>query len=193
MVTKETKLDESSVTGANRPGEQHSCIIVNCVEGNTIENISFSDIRLTFGGGGTADDAARRKLPLIAGEYFALGPMPAYGLYARNARGLSLNNIRFQVATPDLRPAVIFDGVRDAAVYGLSADGNSDAESVMRLINTSETLITAPRVLSVAAVFLRVEGGDSSGIIVDGGDVSKAASPFSLKDGAIDSAVKMRS
>ncbi len=192
VVTKETKLDDSNVTGANRPGEQHSCIIVNCVEGNTIENISFSDIRLTFGGGGTAEDAARRDLPKLAGEYFALGPMPAYGLYARNARGLSLRNIRFEVSTPDLRPAIIFDGVHDAAVNGLSVAGNADAESVLRLRNTREMLISAPRLLSPAAAFARVEGKDSADITVDGGDITKAAKAIDLADGAERSEVRLR-
>jgi hypothetical protein len=192
VVTKETKLDDSSVTGATRPGEQHSCIIVNCVEGNTIENISFSDIRLTFGGGGTAEDAARRELPKLAGEYFALGQMPAYGFYARNVHGLSLNNIRFQVATPELRPALIFDRVHDAAVLGLSAEGNPEAESLLRFSNTTDTLITAPRVLNSAAIFLRIEGSESQGITIDGGDLRKAAKSLSFADGAKEDSVKLR-
>ncbi len=104
--------------------EQHSCIILNGVPGNTIENISLSDVHLTFGGGGTAEDAARRELPLIANEYFSLGPMPAYGLYARNARGVTLSNVRFTVATPDMRPALILDNVHDASIVGLAADGH---------------------------------------------------------------------
>jgi hypothetical protein len=45
--------------------------------------------------------------------------MPAYGFYARNSRGLTLQNVRFQVSTPEMRPAVIFDHVEDVAVNGL--------------------------------------------------------------------------
>jgi hypothetical protein len=81
-----------------------------------MENISLENIHLTFGGGGTAEEADRRDLPQIAGEYFMMGPMPAYGLCARNVHGLTLENIRFQVSTPDLRPALIFDHVEDAAI-----------------------------------------------------------------------------
>jgi hypothetical protein len=33
-----------------------------------MENISLENVHLTFGGGGTAEDAARRDLPQIAGE-----------------------------------------------------------------------------------------------------------------------------
>ncbi len=118
--------------------------------------------------------------------------MPAYGFYARNARGLTLNNLRFEAAPPELRPALILDKVRDVAVFGLSAAGNPDAESLLRLINTTATLITAPRVLSPAAVFLRVEGADSRGIIIDGGDLSQAGKLLDFADGAKADAVKLR-
>jgi hypothetical protein len=180
------------MTGASNPGEQHSCIILNCVPGNTIENVSFSDIRLTFGGGGTAEDAARRDLPLIANEYFSLGAMPAYGLYARNARGVTLNNVRFAVASPDLRPALILDHVHDASIFGLAAEGHAQAESLLRFIDTTEILVVAPRVLSTAAVFLRVEGAASGSITVEGGDLSKAARPMDFAAGATSRAVTRR-
>jgi hypothetical protein len=192
VLTKETKLDDSEQVGLNRPGEQHSCIILNCVKGNTIENISLSDIRFTFGGGGTAEDANRRELPNIASEYFALGPMPAYGLYARNVRALSVNNVRLQTAMPDLRPAIVLDGVQDATIAGLSADANKEAESLLRFINTTDTLVSSPRVLTPAAVFLRVEGKESRDITVDGGDLSKAEQPLQFAGDARKDAVKVR-
>ena len=157
-----------------------------------MENISLDNVHLTFGGGGTAEDAARRDLPEIAGEYFMLGPMPSYGLYARNVHGLTLQNIRFQVSTPDLRPAVIFDNVEDAAVNGLSVQGNTEAESVLRFIDTRQTLLTAARVLTPSSTFLQMEGAGNEGIIVDGGDLSKAASALAFKNGATDKAVKLR-
>jgi hypothetical protein len=157
-----------------------------------MENISLNNIHLTFGGGGTAEDGARRDLPEIAGEYFMMGPMPAYGLYARNVRGLTLQNIRFQVSTPDLRPALIFDGVKDAAISGLSVEGNSSAESVLRFINSEDVLVTAPRVLTPAATFLQIEGAENRQIKIDGGDISRAATPLAYKNGATAAAVKLR-
>jgi hypothetical protein len=81
-------MAETTLTSHYNPGEQHSCIALNCVGRATLEKISFENIHLTFGGGGTAEDAARRDLPQLAGEYFMLGPMPAYGFYAQNSRAL---------------------------------------------------------------------------------------------------------
>ena len=73
------------------------------------------------------------------------------------------------------------------------AESNAQAESLVRLMNTTDTLITAPRVLSAAAVFLRVEGPQSRNITVDGGDFSKTEKPLAFADGADEGAVKLRS
>jgi hypothetical protein len=175
-----------------RPGETRTCITLNGVGDEFLEGIAFHDIHVTYGGGGTAEEAARRDVPKMAGEYFELGTLPAYGMYARNVRGLSLNNIRFEVATPDLRPAMVFDHVEDAAVNGFSAQGNANAESFLRFSDSRDVLLTGCRVLTPAAVFLGVEGAASQGITVEGGDLTKAAKPLSFAGGADNSAVKLR-
>lgn len=192
VTTSPQQLPESAVGSGYRPGEGHSCITLNCVGGAIMENISFDDVHLTFGGGGTAEDAARRDLPKVAGEYFMLGPMPAYGFYARNARGITLQNVRLEVSTPDLRPALILDHVADVAINGLSVQGYPEAESVLRLIDTKQTLLSAARVLTPSSTFLQLEGPGNDGIIVDGGDLSKASKPLAFKNGASEKAVKLR-
>ena len=191
VTTDPQQMAETTLTSDYRPGEKHSCIVLNCVDGATMEKISFENIHLTFGGGGTSEDAARRELPEIAGEYFMLGPMPAYGFYARNSQALTLNNLRFETATADLRPAVILDHVKDAAISGLSADGNADAESVLRFIDAQHVLVTSTRVLTPAKTFLQLEGTGNAGIIVNGGDLTRAAEQVVFRYGAGQDAVKI--
>ncbi|MGB7267447.1 MAG: glycosyl hydrolase family 28 protein, partial [Terracidiphilus sp.] len=186
------QLSEGILTVGSRPGEAHSAIVLNSVDDAILENISFSNVHLTFGGGGTAEEAARRDVPKVFGEYFELGPIPAYGLYARNAHGITLQNVRFEVSTPDLRPAVIFDHVEDAAIYGLNVQGNPEAESVLRFIDSKQALLTASRVLTASPAFLQVEGEGNEGIILEGGDLSKAATPVVFKNGASETSVKLR-
>ena len=121
-------------------GEHRTCIDLTAFNGQFIENITLSDIHITFAGGGTAKEAALREVPQVSGaEYFGLGVLPAYGMYARNVRGLALNNVRFDLAAPDLRPALVFDGSEDIALNAFSAVGNSSAES---LSCGSSTLVT---------------------------------------------------
>ena len=176
--------------GGYQPGEYKTCIVLNAVEGR-LENISFSDFHAVFPGGGTAAEAAR-EVPQTAGEYFELGIPPAYALYARNVRGLTLANVRFEAAAPDLRPAVRFEHVEDAAVNGFSVGGNPDAAAALRFTDARDVLVTAARLLTPARVFLQVEGAGSRGIRIDGGDLSKAAEPVAFEAGASKDAVKLR-
>jgi hypothetical protein len=192
VTTDPPQLADVPFTSEVRPGEGHSCIVLNAVGNAIVENISFSDVHLTFGGGGTAEEAGRRDLPEVAGEYFMLGPMPAYGLYARRARGVTLQNVRFQVASSELRPALIFDHVEDASINGFSVEGNPKAESVLRMIDSKDVFLTAARVLTPSSAFLQLEGAGNQRITIDGGDLSKAAAPLALRNGATARAVKVR-
>jgi polygalacturonase len=174
------------------PGEDHSSIVLTASSGAVIENVSFSDIHFTFEGGGTAEEAAVRDLPQVAGEYFSIGKHPAYAFYARGVRGLSMSNVRFEFANQDARPAMIFDHVQDASVNALSAQIAKEAESALRFIESKDVLLSATRLLAPAAVFLQVEGAGCENITVDGGDLSKAANILAVQNGGAEKAVKLR-
>jgi hypothetical protein len=175
-----------------RPGETRQCIVLNGVGEDILENISFQDVHVTYEGGGTADEATR-EVPKLAGEYFEIGTPPAYGMYVRNVRGLTLNNVRFEVKTPDLRPALILDNVSDAAVYALTAMANNRADSLLRFTKAREILLSATRVLTDGAVFLKLIGPDNQNITIDGGDLLKTAKTVAFAGGATAKAVKVRS
>jgi polygalacturonase len=198
-VVKEPTMSYTDMVTIGRvyDGEQNSCIVLNGIGDAVIENVSFDDVHVTYAGGGSAELAAKRKIPETAREYFGawaeapFGP-PAYGLYARNVKGLTLQNVRFEVASPDLRPAVVLDNVRDLAVNGFSAQGNSQGESVLRFTGVQDALLTATRVLTPTGAFLQLEGEKNAGVTVDGGDLSKAKTPVTFRDGATPVAVKLR-
>ena len=44
-------------------------------------------------------------------------------VFARNVRGLTLQNVRFETVTPDMRPVLAWDHVSDATVNGFSVRG----------------------------------------------------------------------
>jgi len=176
-------------------GEKNSCITLNAMGDYFLEDISFTDIHVKFAGGGTAEQAAKRDVPNVAAEYFGVwdkppGGPPAYGMYARNVKGLTLQNIRFEYEEADARPAVIFDNVQDASITGLSAQGSPQTE-LLRLINSKDILFTATKLLTPAKAFLQAEGTGCENIIVDGGDIGKAVTRIVLKDGAKKEAVKL--
>jgi len=178
-----------------REGEKNSCITLNAMGDYYLENISFTDVHVKYGGGGTAEQAAK-VVPNEAAEYFGVwnyapGGPPAYGMYARNVKGLTLQNVRFEYEEPDARPAIIFDNVQDASVNGLSAKGNSGNE-LLRFISSKDILLSATKVLTHAKTFLKVEGATSEGIVVDGGDLRKATQPVVFENGATKESAKFR-
>ena len=67
-------------TGAGATG----CAFVG-IPGHPIENISLSNIRITFAGGGTAVSAELPELEAKYPECVMFGPLPAYGFYFRHA------------------------------------------------------------------------------------------------------------
>jgi hypothetical protein len=176
-VVKPVPLPGVSFGSNYNPGEIFSCIILNGMDDGFLENISFTNVQVTFPGGGTAEHATVREVPKIASEYYAIGVPPAWGLFARNVRGLTLHNVRFEIAAPDLRPAVVLDHVLDATVNSVSTDGVQEAESVYRCIECSDVLLSAVRLLAPAAVFMQTEGPAGNNIKING-DISKAAKPL---------------
>ena len=79
--------------------------------GHFVENVSLNNIDITMMGGG-------RKVPVTvpeaAGDYPhapMFGPLPAFGLYARHVRGLSLTGVRLRTVKVDERPAFVLEDV----------------------------------------------------------------------------------
>lgn len=191
-VVKPVPLRDSEFTSKYNPGEIFSCVTLNAMDDVFLENISFDNVHITFPGGGTTEQAAVRDVPKVAGEYYEIGIPPAYGMYARNVRGLSLHNVRFAMASPDLRPALILDNVEDATVNGLSAQGQKSAESLLRFINTRDVLVSALRVLTPVTNLLQTEGKECANIKIEGGDLSKADKALVLTSGVSVQAVRVR-
>jgi len=178
-----------------REGEKNSCITLNAMGEYYIENISFTDVHVKYAGGGTAEQATK-MVPNEAAEYFGVwnhppGGPPAYGMYARNVKGLTLQNVRFEYDEPDARPAIIFDNVQDASINNLTAKGSEGAE-LLRFINSKDILLTGTRLLTPSSVFLMVEGSSSRDITVNGGDVQKAKQSLVVDKGATKTAVRMQ-
>jgi len=180
-----------------KEGEKNSCITLNGMDDHYLENISFTDVHIKYAGGGTVAQADKRDVPKVAAEYFGVwdtapGGPPAYGLYARNVKGLTLQNVRFEFDGDDARPAIVFDNVEDAAINGLSVQGSMNAESLLRVVNSKDLLFTAIRVLTPCKALLSLEGALNDGIAIDGGDLRKAKKQAIYRDGAQQKTLKLR-
>jgi hypothetical protein len=160
-----------------------SCISITGTPRTKPRGITFSNLDITFPGGGTAQEAARRQVPDLERDYpecFIFGILPAYGLYAHHAQGLTLNNVRFRLEAEDLRPAIVCDDVQDLELAGFKADGHPKSESLLRFQETEAALLTGIRVLDPLGTFLRVEGDRSRHIVLKGNDLALAARAVSV-------------
>lgn len=148
------------------------------------QSIMFSNIDITFPGGGTSEEGARREVPDLERAYpecFIFGVLPAYGLYVHHADGITLNNVRFSTASEEHRPAFVCDDVSDLELNGFKAEGHA-GESLIRLQNTRDVHITNSRVKGEGGSFLRVEGARSAEIVVEGIDVGHVANALDIAD-----------
>jgi polygalacturonase len=82
-----------------------------------IQDVTLSNIRLSYRGGGAAEWSERRPgdLPDAYPEPSMFGPSPVCGLWARHVDGLRIDNLTIETATPDPRPERLFENVREVA------------------------------------------------------------------------------
>jgi polygalacturonase len=86
--------------------------------GHPIENVRLENIRLTYNGGGTDGDAARHPEEQASAypEPSMFGALPAWGLWVRHARGLTIDGLQLAVSAPDARPPILLEDAPDTAI-----------------------------------------------------------------------------
>lgn len=74
--------------------------------GRPVQGVLLEDVRISYPGGGSAEDALvdvpeRPRVYPNAGMY---GTLPAWGLFLRHAEGVTLRNVQLELRAPDARP-----------------------------------------------------------------------------------------
>jgi polygalacturonase len=131
-------ISNIEATGANSTG----CAISGLPEAK-IENVTLSNVRLTFEGGGTKADAGREipEKPDAYPEYSMFGKLSAYGLYCRHVKDLKLLNIQLLLERPDHRYAVILEDVEGGLINGLDAQRSPEGGEVINFTNVKNLSI----------------------------------------------------
>lgn len=109
-------------------------IIVTGMPGQPLRNISLSNIRLQYRGGGAASLAQRdyREQGANYPEPKFAKETPAYGLYARHVDGMEVDNVSFTTLKPDYRPAIMLDDVKNERITNVKADLQKEAKLIVR-------------------------------------------------------------
>lgn len=98
--------------------------------GHPVEDVVLENIKVTCPGGGLKETAWPDSLHQAPGnaipenpsdypEFSMFGELPAWGLYARHANGLTLKNVQFIARETDYRPATILDDVSPIVLSGV--------------------------------------------------------------------------
>ena len=169
-VMRNITISDIESTGANETG----CAISG-LPGHAIENVTLSNIRLSFAGNGNKEDAARAvpEKPTSYPEYSMFGRLPAYGFYCRHVKGLKLLNVQLQLAAADKRHAIVCEDVEDALIDSLDATFSAGASSMVRLTNIKGAFIRGCRPPAGTGTFLKLEGAKSKGVTLVANDLSR--------------------
>jgi polygalacturonase len=167
-------ITDIQAVGADAVG----CAIAGLPE-RAIENVTLSNIRIGFAGGGTQADATREipELPANYPEYRMFGKLPAYGFYCRHVKNLRLLDTQVSLAKEEARPALVGDDVSGLGISGFAAPNSNP---VMVLRNVRNAWLEANRAPQGNQVYLRVEGRQTEDISMGGNDLHASSQPIAL-------------
>ena len=132
------RVNISNVTVSN--AVNNSSILIAGTVDHPIEDVQLNNIRVLYTGKGTHDQSLVNPPEDEAQNYpepGRLGTMPAYGLFARHVKGMTLTNVDVSYAAADLRPAVILDDVASVTFDHFKAQLEPGVPEFM-LWNTSD-------------------------------------------------------
>lgn len=100
--------------------------------GHYVENVTLENIKITYPGRGMK---AYAHMPLYRiheipelittyPEFSMFGELPAWGLYVRHVRGLTMNNVQICIKEDDYRTAMVFDDVENLNIQDLQVKGD---------------------------------------------------------------------
>ena len=141
---------------------------------HNIENIILNNIYLGFEGTGTKKDAYREipEKPTSYPESTMFGTLPAYGLFCRHVKGLSLQNIRLETTSADYRHAIVFDDVDEAVIDSLDAPFFFGGAGMIRCTNSQNIFIRNCRPPNPTELFLCLEGSRTKNVLLLSNDLS---------------------
>ena len=110
----------------------YSCTLAG-IPGYPVEDIHLSNIQIYFKGG---DDEAKlsKTTPENENQYpepGMFGKSPAYGLFVRHAKGITISDVRINLLQSDSRPGCYFEDVTGLKLHNSSIQSSLDSTSIV--------------------------------------------------------------
>ena len=180
------RLRNVIISNVQAKNVEESQNFISGIPGHNIENVVLSDIRISYRGGGTREQALR-EIPEEITKYPKIGmfgDLPSYGFFIRHAEGISLRNIHLTVDERELRPAIVCDDVSNLELSGSRFSGDTEGEAVVRLTQTNRAIIKENQVDGTAKTFFRVQGNSKNIILKE--NISGNVTTFLDADNSIE-------
>lgn len=136
-------------------------ILITGVPGHYITGLTLENIEISLAGGGLAAHG-RQVVPEAIDQYpevKTFGPrVPAYGIWARHVKNLTLKNIKFNLNANDLRPALICEDGKGIQVLNWKLPETKDGESIIRFEGVHDATVENVSGSFEAKHFVLVEG-----------------------------------
>jgi polygalacturonase len=183
----------------NGPGRLRNVIISNItarteslisssitgIPGQYVEGVILRDIRVEVLGLGTAKHAQapvpEKEKSYPENRMFG-DALPAYGLYVRHARGITLDNVQFVLRNADARPAILLDDAHGVDLRGLRADPALPAAPLLRIMRSTQIAISGFRSEWPLDEFARIEECAPHAVNFQGNDFSGVARVSNLNE-----------
>jgi polygalacturonase len=164
-----------------RNASKTGCSIVGEV-GHPIKNVSISNVRINFIGGGTLAEGLAEK-PELINEYpecVRLGILPAYGFFVRHVEGLTFRDVELTYNNEEHRPAMVFNDLKNLKLLNFNAQIANDALGQVVLQNTRDVFINGCSPTS-SNLFLRLEQ-NCENINITGNNFSEINKPIFIDE-----------
>ena len=133
-------------------------------DGHYIENVKISNVILNCSGGGTDEHAAKiideNEKAYPDNRQFGL-IMPAYGLFVRHVKNITLDNIQFNLTSQDLRHAVVVEDADNIQINRVISSEHTGKASYLKLKDVRNAMVSGFTSTKPLQTFLKLEGNSS--------------------------------
>jgi len=151
--TRPGKLSNMIFSNIQATGADSIGCILTGLPGYPLQNITLSNIRISFSGGGTKELSAREigELPELGNKTYyhqrinnhdQFGMLPAYGFFVRHVDVLVMENIDLSYQSADHRPALHLEDVHHSRLTGIRASHEDGIEPLIVTDRSSVSLDT---------------------------------------------------
>lgn len=170
------RLRDVTIRGVVATGARGTGSITG-LPGHPVEGVTLENVRITSAGG--VRDAGDLDVPERHDDYprpTMFGRLPAFGLYVRHARDVTLHDLQLPADRLDSRAAVVADDVVGLRLGGIGTRLSSAAGPVVWLNDVRDGLVHGNLAPDGVAVFLRITGHETHNLSLVG-NIYRTADP----------------